>query len=509
MPVKSWLILAWVVVPAWAVSVTTANYDLARTNTNTSETMLTQANVGTLTLRYSLPVTAGGEIWGQPLVIENVSGMTLVVVQDSKNVVYAWNVANLGGDPVWTRDFLANNKGANEEITSTMVADTSTNRLYLVTQQSDLSYKLRCLNLATGTDAVTAVTISATAGSNTFTASRELSRPGMVLANGNVYIGFSADVVETDNVAFQGWLLSYDKTTLVQNHVFCTVTNTGGAYSVPPGGAGIWMSGGAPAVDSNGNLYFITGNGGWDGASNYGESFLKLSSALAVLDFFTPADWAMLNTADHDLGSGRGILISDSVIVGGGKNTELYLLRTGDMGHLEGGGGTAPIQTIAEGVGGLFVGSMFSGSDLYISNAFGGGDGKIRRYHWNGTTFDTPAAAVSAVSYTYPGAVLVYTSNGATAGTGIVWALASTSSSFPKAAKLVAYNPSTLAVLWTSDNADAVGSLNRYSTPTITNGLVFVPTASGQLRVYGLPSAASSAVGVSGKAGVSGKVVLQ
>jgi hypothetical protein len=43
---------------------------------------------------------------------------------------------------------------------------------------------------------------------------------------------------------------------------------------------GIWMSGGAPVIDSGNNVYVMTGNGIFDassGGSNYGDSYMKLS----------------------------------------------------------------------------------------------------------------------------------------------------------------------------------------------------------------------------------------
>jgi hypothetical protein len=62
-------------------------------------------------------------------------------------------------------------------------------------------------------------------------------------------------------------------------------------------GAGVWMAGQGPASDAQGNLYVLTGNGDFDGVSQWGESFLKLKytpalggnpAALAVVDHWTP-----------------------------------------------------------------------------------------------------------------------------------------------------------------------------------------------------------------------------
>ncbi len=65
------------------------------------------------------------------------------------------------------------------------------------------------------------------------------------------------------------------------------------------------MSGGGPAADASGNIYLSTGNGTFgnagNGDPNYGDSLLKLSSGLNVIDSFTPWNQADLETADIDL----------------------------------------------------------------------------------------------------------------------------------------------------------------------------------------------------------------
>jgi hypothetical protein len=56
-----------------------------------------------------------------------------------------------------------------------------------------------------------------------------------------------------------------------------------GVFNTSPGGeeASIWQSGQAPSVDDKGNIYFITGNGSWNGTTQFSESFIKLDPAHA------------------------------------------------------------------------------------------------------------------------------------------------------------------------------------------------------------------------------------
>ena len=125
------------------------------------------------------------------------------------------------------------------------------------------------------------------------------------------------------------------------------VFNTAPNHAPPHGGAGIWMSGGAPAVDSNGSVYVTTGNGLFDVTNtgsphnDYGDSFLQLNAALGVSSWFTPSDQATEDANDDDFGAGGAALVINlpsgplrHLIVGGGKDGTLYLLNGDSMGGL-------------------------------------------------------------------------------------------------------------------------------------------------------------------------------
>src|SRR6202049_291926 len=126
--------------------------------------------------------------------------------------------------------------------------------------------------------------------------------------------------------------MSYNKGTLQQSGVFATVT-TGSR------GGGVWQSGRPPVVDSSGYVYVFVGNGysgGYDGVKNFSESVLKLDPAngLKLVDWFTPGNWSYLDANDRDLSSSGPMLIpGTSLLAGGGKTGDLYLLNTGNLGH--------------------------------------------------------------------------------------------------------------------------------------------------------------------------------
>jgi hypothetical protein len=86
------------------------------------------------------------------------------------------------------------------------------------------------------------------------------------------------------------------------------------------------------------------------------------------------------------------------------------------------------------------------------------------------------------------GAFLSVSSNGATPGTGIVWAYYTAPTSGSQAV-LAAFDASDITKqLWNSNQnpADNTGNFAKFSSLTIVNGHVYVPTLSNSVVVYGL-----------------------
>ena len=89
----------------------------------------------------------------------------------------------------------------------------------------------------------------------------------------------------------------------------------------------------APAADTNGNIYIMTGNGTFDGTNNFGESMVKLNGNFSVLDYATPTNWRRL-TGDTDFGAGGPVLLPTHYVVGMGKDGIMYLADVNNMGHV-------------------------------------------------------------------------------------------------------------------------------------------------------------------------------
>jgi hypothetical protein len=260
-----------------------------------------------------------------------------------------------------------------------------------------------------------------------------------------------------------------------QKYVFSDTLNNNNALG------GIWMAGQGPAIDSAGNLYFITGNGLWDGTSNFGDSFIKLSPALQLLDYFTPSNQASLAAGDTDLGSSGPMLIpGSSNVIGGGKQGILYLVNGGNMGHFN-----AAVDNVVQEFqayasqlrsGPVYWNSPVTGPTIYLWS--GSDNGKAYLYS-NGLLVTTPS---SKTTESGGNGALAISANGNTAGTGILWA--------NEGGALRAYDASNLAKeLWNStqnSGRDGIGASAKWTPPIVAHGIVYMATFSNTVAAYGV-----------------------
>lgn len=486
----------------------TARSDVTRDGWNTHEYILTPSNVVSPGFGKLGSYAVDGYIFAQPLYVPGIvtagTQRDLLIVATLNNSVYAFDANAVGSAAVWhvnlgtprsvyPADFF-NYYNQALGVVSTPVADIANGHLFVVSSTTVPSYVLYELDLATGAT-VNSVRIAGqvagtgnpgggdcTSGSNVvFCEGNQSERTALVLANGNVYIGFAAF---TESQVWHGWLFAYSATTLAQTAVFCTTPNGDGG--------GIWMSGSGAAVDNAGNLYLTVGNGTFDGTSDWGETILKLSPSLAILDWFTPANWSSLNSGDLDLGSGTAMLIPGTTwIVGAPKDSRVIVGDGGDLGHLQGGGGNGPHQIFTFGGGGnlQYGGTLFPGIGGYFQNTTdSGADEPLYFVPFNSaSTFAT--TPVQGGSYGFPGVQLAGSSSGAE--NGILWMQnchgCNSDPTSPPAGFLAALNPTTLQEIYNSGSgADALGTMGKFNPPLVANGRVYVATQSDAVVVYGL-----------------------
>jgi hypothetical protein len=352
-------------------------------------------------------------------------------------------------------------------------------------------------------------------------------RPGLLLRNGVVYIAFGAGNERSQD--FSGFVFAYDSATLKQRAIWCAAP-TGVKDGNSPNrqfDAGIWQSGQGLASDDAGNLYFNTGNGGFDvaeaGRVNYGNSLVKLrlepdpahsgKETFVVKGSFTPCDQAYLNCSDKDLGSAGPLLLGGSKIITGGKEGRVYLLDTNHWGHFTGAGigpgnncnnspppvchnDAAVLQEFQATVGHIHGSPVFwPGPQKGFVYAWGE-ESRLTAIPFDGNRFDVQHKVLSpfVIPPGMPGGLLSISANGT--ADGIVWALVPNNGDANKfrgvVGQLVAFNAQdiTKPTLFQTGGAgapDALGLLSRFCAPTVADGMVFVPTLGDNeaLRSYG------------------------
>lgn len=509
----------------------TYHNNLARDGANQQEYALTTSNVKSSSFGKLFSCAVDGEVYAQPLWVANLSigGGThnVIFVATENDSVYAFDADISPCHQYWQKSFLSagvttvppGDTGETGDInkkigiTGTPVIDPSTKTLYVVakTKEGTANYhqRLHALSLTDGSekfggpvDITSAITlpgtgdtgdssVGCTAGSGNvpFCPLRENQRPGLALANGVVYVAWAS---HGDQQPYHGWVIGFNASTLAR--VF--------TYNDSPNGfeGGIWMSGGAPAIDSSDNLYLITGNGDFDGVTDFGDSFLKLSSSLSLSDWFTPNVQDQLNAQDLDLGSGGAAILVDlpsgspvqRLLVGGGKGLgmagQIYVLNRDSLGHTNATDSGA-LQQWSPG-GAIFSTPAFWQNTLYLA----GVGQRLQAFSLNTSTskFNTAPSSQSPASFGFPGATPTVSSKGT--ANGIVWALDTSNNGTPNGtgtngpALLHAYDAANLATeLWNSSQGtgNAAGTAVKFVAPTVANGKVYIGTQT-EIDVYGL-----------------------
>jgi hypothetical protein len=518
------------------IDVTTERYDQSRLGANLSETQLTASNVNVNTFGKLWSYAVSGSVYAQPLYVRNITipgkgthnVLYLVTMND---IVYAFDADSNSGIPLLSLDLTSQVAGSTPVpvtdlvgpglnivgdvgITSTPYIDTNSKTMYLVARTKETAsncgtvngnycQRLHALDITTFAEKFAGPVViqgsvpgtAGTGGTLVFDPKIHNQRASLALANGQIFIGWAS---HEDAGPYHGWVMAYNATMLVQT----------GIWSSTPDGTlgGIWMSGRGPAVDAGGNVYFITGNGDWNGTHNFGETILKFGSTagMPLLDWFTPDNWSSLNAGDVDLGSTGPILVPGTdLVVGGGKQSIFYAMHTGNLGH-EVTGNTQIVQLLANNGGELKGGPVYwnrsggVGPWMYV---WSNGCDFLKAYHFNGTTFDTGLVSESTIASPCgaSGGVLTLSANSSTAGSGIVWSsmpLVDDGDHGVHAGVLRALNADDLTKeLWNSRlNAtrDDSGNWPKYSAPTVVNGRVYLPSfpadgvSSSVVNVYGL-----------------------
>jgi hypothetical protein len=504
-------------------SVWTHHYDNARTGAQLNETQLNTSNVSPNSFGKLFTLPVDGSVYAQPLYLSGVSipssGIhNVLYVATMNDSVYAFDADSNSGPnaaPLWFVNFTNPAAGItpvpSEDvqpydanitgpigILSTPVIDQSSGTIFAVARTKENGVwvqRLHALDVSTGAEKFGGPTVirgsvpgaspDSINGVLTFDPLVHNQRASLALANGNIYIAWAS---HNDAGPYHGWVMAYSATTLKQTAI----------WNVTPGNAegGIWQGGQAPSIDASGNVYYTAGNGSWDGVLNFSESILRLGPSLTLTDWFTPDNYNTLNEFDYDLGScGLLLLPGTNLILGSGKQGILYLVNTGKMGHIA-PGNSQIVQSFLATAGHIHGAPVYWESPLrgplvYVWSEYD----YLRAFHFNGTTLDTVPLMQSSFPAPdgMPGAFLSVSSNGSTAGTGILWAstpLALNSEDADVAGIVRAFDASDLSrVLWSSESnpaRDSIGNFAKFVPPVVVNGKLYMATFSNAVAVYGL-----------------------
>ncbi|HVU48362.1 MAG TPA: hypothetical protein VHD85_19690 [Terracidiphilus sp.] len=502
-----------------SVDVTTYHDDVARTGLNSNETTLTSANVTSAKFGLLRVISVDGKVDAEPLYLSNltVNGQqqNVLFVVTEHDSVYAFNADT--GAQLWKVSILGTNESTSGDhgcgqitpeigITSTPVIDRSAGAhgtIFVVGMSQDKSgnyhQRLHALDVTTGAElsgspSEIAATYPGTGANSSngkvvFDPGQYAERAGLLLLNGTIYMGWTS---HCDAGPYTGWLMGYNESTLAQTSVL-NLTPNGSEGS-------IWMAGSGLAADASGNIYFLDANGTFDTTLNssgfpkngdYGNGFLKVSTAnnsLAVADYFEMHNTVSESNNDEDLGSGGALVLPDlkdgsgtvhHLAVGAGKDSTIYVVNRDSMGKFNSQSDSAIYQEVGNNaINGVWSMPAYFNNTVYYAAV----SDTLKAFPISNAMLATSASAHTANSFPYPGATPSISANGTS--NGIVWAVANSSP-----AVLHAYDATSLSELYNSNQAassrDHFGNGNKFITPMIANGKVYVGTPGG-VAVFGL-----------------------
>jgi hypothetical protein len=504
--------------PPSAIDVVTYHYDNLRTGQNVNETTLTTANVNSSKFGKLGSFSVDGKVDGQPLYLSNVSipgkgTKNVLYVVTEHDSIYAFDADSVSGSSstvLWRVSALKSGESSSDDrgcgqvtpeigITSTPVIDRTRNAIYLVSVSKDGNgnyfHRIHALDLTTGNELFGGpTTVSATypgSGANSsngnvvFDARSYNERAGLLQIGGTIYTSWGS---HCDAGSYTSWVMSYSADTLHQTKVLNLVPNGNEG--------GIWMAGTAPAADASGNIYLIVGNGDFDTSlngsgfpanGNCGNCYVKMSAGLQLLDYFTPQNTVSESGADTDFGSGGPLLLPDlkdgqgntrHLAVGSGKDATIYVVDRDNMGKFNSGSDNIYQQLNGQLGGGVWAKPSYFNGTVY----YGAVNDVIKAFHISSGRLSSSPSSQAAHQFGYPGTTPSISASGSS--NGIVWAVENASSGV-----LHAYDATNVGNELYNSNQASNGrdnfSANKYITPVVVNGKVYVATPNSVV-VFGL-----------------------
>ena len=499
------------------VNVLTWHNDNARTGQNLAEKILTPANVKASGFGALFQVKVDGKVDAEPLYVSALSipgkgTHNVVFAATEHDSVYAidadtgailWQVSLLGAGEAPSDPRSCGQITPEIGITATPVIDLGKGVLYATAMSKDSAghyiQRIHGLLLATGADETgSPVTVQAAVpgtgdGSDGktvhFDPGQYVDRPGLLLVGSTLYTSWGS---HCDIRPYAGWMMAYDTNNGAQSGVIDFTPN--GNEAAP------WNAGAGPAADSNGNVYISLGNGtfdttltpaGFPSQGDFGNSVVKLGldkTGLHAVDYWTMFNSNSESGVDTDLGSGGLMLLpgerdskgsTRNLAVTAGKDTNIYVLDQANLGKFNPSSNATLYQELA----GALSNGVWSSPAYFNNHVYYGSVGSVlRAFDVNNALLSSSPSSSTPAAFGYPGTTPSVSAFGG--NSGIVWAVQNSSP-----AVLHAFDANNLATeLYNSNQAgarDGFGPGNKFITPTIANGKVYVGTQNS-VAVFGL-----------------------
>jgi hypothetical protein len=296
--------------------------DPQRSGTTGLSTGITAANVGHLRhVSVALPGTVdsspiylhGASVAGAShdvAVVTTTYGKTLAIDASSGRTLWTFTPA---GYSRWAGSY---------QITTTSPLADPDRRFVYAASPDGLIHKL---SLADGSEASAGrwpALVTRDAGHEKLAAALNIDGRYLLVATGG-YIG--------DTPPYQGHLVAIGRSSGRVAAVFNTLCANRHALIKPSSCASsdsaILSRGGAVVEPGGRRLLLDTGNGPWNGRTDFGDSVLELDlRGLRLRQAFTPANQASLNASDTDLGSSAPALLSPGLVLVAGKDGVMRVL---------------------------------------------------------------------------------------------------------------------------------------------------------------------------------------
>jgi hypothetical protein len=435
-------------------------WDASRSSAATDETGITAGNIATLRRQR---VTLDGTVDASPIYLHGVQvngrthdvffvtttyGKTLAIDADDGTIL--WRFTPDGYDR-WA--------GSRQITTATPVADPDRSFIYAASPDG----RIHKLAVADG-HAEWSSAITTLSEREKIASALNYDR-GRVIAVTGGYIG--------DAPPYQGHVAIVDAASGRLVHVWNSLCSNRRDLMQPnscdESGSAIWGRSGAVIDPNTGDIFIATGDGRWDGRTNWGDAAIALdSTATNILDNYTPTNTDQLDASDADLGSTSPALLGGGYVVQGGKDGSMRLLQFGrTRGAAPRRGGEAQVVPTP------------SGSDLFTAPAV---------LHSGATTWLFAADNGGTAAWTFSGGRLQQRWRNGNGGTSPVIA----------DGLLYVYDPGGGLRVYVPESGKEVATLEcgggHWNSPIVVDGRIALPEGnanqhrdSGVLDIWRLP----------------------